>query len=255
MSTVAVLLERDLLVARRNLRLLLTSATTQPILLSVLFGTLMPKLRLVTPEYGAIFVPGLVGITILVAGAHGVLGPLAADLAGTREVDERLLAPVSVRAVAFGKIVAGGIQSALVGLIALPVIVLIVRLGGQPVSLPSTLFFVPLLMLSGLLSAAFGLVLGCLTEPRHGGLVFAVAIGPMMMFGCAYYPWLSLAELGPFRYLFLLNPLVFICEAMRLCITPQLGSMAPGLLIPGLLASCAVFMVLGWRVFDRRTIL
>ena len=47
------------------------------------------------------------------------------------------------------------------------------------------------------------------------GLLFAVVLGPMMLFGCAYYPYAALAVLGPFQYVFLLNPLVFMSEAMR----------------------------------------
>ena len=37
-----------------------------------------------------------------------------------------------------------------------------------------------------------------------------------VLFGCAYYPWARLSAIGPFQYLFLLNPLTFVSEAMRL---------------------------------------
>ena len=39
-------------------------------------------------------VPGLMAIAILMAGVQGVLMPLVQDLSGSREVDERLLAPI-----------------------------------------------------------------------------------------------------------------------------------------------------------------
>ena len=57
-------------------------------------------------------VPGLMSITMLMAGVQGVLMPLAADLSGSREVDERLLAPLSVTAVAMERVVAGAIHAA-----------------------------------------------------------------------------------------------------------------------------------------------
>ena len=109
--------------------------------------------------------------------------------------------------------------------------------------------------LTGLLSAAFGLTLGTLSQPRFAGLLFAVVIGPLMMFGCAYYPWASLGLIGPLQYLFLLNPLVFMSESMRLAVTPDIPHMPLHLLLPGLLIYVGLLTWLGGRIFARRTIL
>ena len=76
-----------------------------------------------------------------------------------------------------------------------------------------------------------------------------------MLFGCAYYPWASLATLGPVRYLFLLNPLTFMSEAMRLAVTPGADHMSLPLLFAGLLAYLALFALVGARSFERRAIL
>jgi ABC-2 type transport system permease protein len=77
----------------------------------------------------------------------------------------------------------------------------------------------------------------------------------MMLFGCAYYPWSALSAIGPVQYLFLLNPLVFISEAVRKAVTPEVPHMPLVLLLPGL----ALFTLgLGWlgaRAFVRRVIL
>ena len=74
----------------------------------------------------------------------------------------------------------------------------------------------------GLVSAAFGLdPRHAASQPRFSGLLFAVVLGPMMLFGCAYYPYAALDVLGPVQYVFLLNPLVFMSEAMRLAVTPE----------------------------------
>ena len=32
------------------------------------------------------------------------------------------------------------------------------------------------------------MTLGTRVQPRFSGLLFAVVLGPMMLFGCAYYP-------------------------------------------------------------------
>ena len=127
MTAFLALLRRDLLVASRNAPMLLTATLTQPILVVLVFGNILPRLGLVADEFRTVMVPGLMSITMLMAGVQGVLMPLAADLSGTREVDERILAPITVFGVALEKVVAGAIHSALAGLIALPAMMLLIH--------------------------------------------------------------------------------------------------------------------------------
>src|SRR5262249_57539258 len=86
----------------------------------------------VADEFRTVMVHGLMSITMLRAGVQGVLMPLTVDLSGSREVDERLLAPISVLGVALEKVVAGAIHAAIAGLIALPAMILLMprRNGG-----------------------------------------------------------------------------------------------------------------------------
>jgi ABC-2 type transport system permease protein len=249
------LLRRDLLVAVRGGLPLLAAALTQPILVVLVFGNILPRLGLVADEFRAVMVPGLMSITMLMAGVQGVLMPLANDLSGSREVDERLLAPIGVLGVAIEKVVAGAIHAAVAGLVALPAMILLMhRVGGFDVR-PDWVALLPLVVACGVLSASFGLTLGTQVQPRYAGLLFSVVLGPLMLFGCAYYPWTSLHVLGPLQYLFLLNPLVFMSEAMRLAVTPGMPHMPVPLLLAGLGLYTALFVVVGMRSFERRTIL
>jgi ABC-2 type transport system permease protein len=249
------LLRRDLVVAGRNGFALLMATLTQPILVVLVFGNILPRLHLVADEFRTVMVPGLMSITMLMAGVQGVLMPLTIDLSGSREVDERILAPISVLGVAFEKVVAGAIHSAVAGLIALPAMMLLMhRVGGVDVR-PAWGALLPLVVACGLLSAAFGLTLGTRVQPRFSGLLFAVVLGPMMLFGCAYYPWAALRALGPVQYVFLLNPLVFMSEAMRLSVTPDVAHMPIPLLVAGLVGFGLAFLLSGARTFERRTIL
>ena len=255
MTAFFALLRRDLHVALRNAPLLLAGTLTQPILVVLVFGNILPRLHLVADEFRTVMLPGLMSITMMMAGVQGVLMPLATDLSGSREVDERLLAPISVRGVAFGRIVAGAIHAAVAGLVALPVMMLLMhRLAGSDVR-PDWLALFPLMALCGLLSAAFGLTLGANVQPRFSGLLFAVVLGPMMLFGCAYYPWAALTVLGPLQYVFLVNPLVFMSEAMRIAVTPGMPHMPAPLLFGGLAGFTVMLAVAGSRAFERRTIL
>ena len=254
MTAFLALLRRDLVVASRNARSLLMATLTQPILVVLVFGNILPRLNLVADEFRTVMVPGLMSITMLMAGVQGVLMPLAADLSGTREVDERLLAPITVRGVALEKIVAGAVHAAVAGLTALPAMILLMhRVSGLDVH-PRWAALLPLVAATGLLSAAFGLTLGTRLQPRYSGLLFAIVIGPMMLFGCAYYPYAALDVLGPLQYVFLLNPLVFMSEAMRYAVTPDVAHMPLPLLLGGLAAFVALFTELGTRSFAGRTI-
>lgn len=255
MTAFLALLRRDLLVAWRHALPLLAATLTQPILVVLVFGNILPRLGLVADQFRTVMVPGLMSITMLMAGVQGVLMPLVTDLSGSREVDERLLSPLSVMAVAVEKIVAGAIHAALAGLIALPaMMVLMHQMAGVAVR-PNLLALAPMIVLCGLLSAAFGMTIGSKSQPRFSGLLFAVILGPMMLFGCAYYPYQSLSVLGPFQYVFLLNPLVFMSEAMRLSVTPNVPHMPLPLLLAGLCGCTLGFGWLGARTFERRTIL
>src|SRR6185503_7604710 len=219
------------------------------------FGNVLPRLHLVADEFRTVMLPGLMSITMLMAGVQGVLMPLMTDLAGTREVDERLLAPIGVRGVALQRVVAGAPQAGFAGLIVGPTMMLLMH-GVNGLSIhPHWWLVLPLVALSGLLSAAFGLTIGSNVQPRFAGLLFAVVLGPMMLFGCAYYPFASLTVLGPLRFLFLTNPLVFISEAMRLTVTPDVPHMSLPLLAVGFTAHLLLFSWLGSRSFEKRTIL
>jgi len=255
MTAFLALLRRDLLVARRNALPLLTATLTQPILVVLVFGNILPRMDLVADSFRTVMLPGLMAITMLMAGVQGVLMPLTQDLSGSREVDERILAPISVTGVALEKIVAGAIHAGVAGLTALPAMMLLMHQVSGVAVHPRWLALVPLAALCGLLSAAFGLALGANFQPRFSGLLFAVVIGPLMLFGCAYYPWAGLETLGPIRYAFLLNPLVFMSEAMRLAVTPDVPHMWFPPLLLGLLSYLALFTYIGAKSFERRTIL
>jgi ABC-2 type transport system permease protein len=255
MTAFFALLRRDLVVAVRHALPLLLATLTQPALVVLVFGNILPRIGLVAGEFRTVMVPGLMSITMMMAGVQGVLMPLATDLSGSREIEERLLAPITTFWVAVEKVVAGAIHAGVGGLVALPIMILLMhRVGGIEVH-PRWVLLLPLVALCGVLSAAFGLALGTLVQPRFSGLLFAVVIGPMMLFGCAYYPFAALTVLGPLQYLFLLNPLVFMSEAMRLAVTPHEAHMPLSFLLPGLALFTVALGVFGARNFERRTIL
>jgi ABC-2 type transport system permease protein len=82
--------------------------------------------------------------------------------------------------------------------------------------------------------------------------MFSIIVAPMMMFGCAYYPWRGLDAVPAMKWGVLVNPLVYVTEAMRGAITPQVPHMSLAVTSLALVALTALFTVLGIRSFTKR---
>src|SRR5580765_5099774 len=80
-----------------------------------------------------------------------------------------------------------------------------------------------LLPLASLTGAALGLVIGTRVAPRNVPLIFGIVVIPITFLGATYYPWASLTPILWLKYLVLLNPLVYMSEAMRVSLTPTLA--------------------------------
>ncbi|HKD13881.1 MAG TPA: ABC transporter permease, partial [Candidatus Angelobacter sp.] len=105
-----------------------------------------------------------------------------------------------------------------------------------------------------LLSAAGGLTLGCSVGQSHIGLLFSLVLAPMIMFGCAYYPWSALQSFPIMQKLVLVNPLVYASEGLRATLAPDIPHMSLLVVIIVLAAADAALIVLGLNRFYRKAI-
>lgn len=64
---------------------------------------------------------GMIGMSMLITGIHVTAVPISMDFHNQREIEDRLLAPVSSHTVAFAKMFVGVIESFIGGLIVLPI--------------------------------------------------------------------------------------------------------------------------------------
>jgi ABC-2 type transport system permease protein len=247
------LLARDVHVTRRELPYFLIRTSLQPLMSVVVFGYLLPHLGFARANYGAALLPGIIAISLVLSAMQAVTLPMVIDFGATKEIEDRLLAPVPIQLVAIEKVVAGILQ----GMIAAVVVLPLARLIMGPVLSLGRAHFGEALLVSLLGSAAFsclGLVLGTAIDPRQIGFIFSAVLGPMMFFGCVYYPWASLARLPAMQIAVLVNPLVFVSEAMRGALTPALPHMPLGVAMAVL---AGVTLALGWlglRTFERRAL-
>jgi ABC-2 type transport system permease protein len=179
--------------------------------------------------------------------------PMVADFGYTKEIEDRLLAPISTDLVAIEKIVAGVLQGSIAAAFVLPIARLI--MGPIPGLTFSNLGLLVLVtILSGAAFSAMGLFLGTAIAPQQIGLMFSVILAPMIMFGCTYYPWVGLERVPAMKYVVLINPLVYVSEGMRAALTPTIPHMPIAAMLTALVVITALFLWLGLRAFRRRAI-
>lgn len=258
LSAFGALLIRDLTVLRKNLKEFIPRTVLQPLLLVFVFTYVFPKIGQGVGGAGAaasifssVLVAGVVATAILFQGIQAVALPLVQEFGYTREIEDRVLAPLPVSLVAFEKIVAGGLQCLIAGLIVFPIATVV---PATPVHLqlhwPLLLTLVPL---GCIMSGALGLVFGTMFEPRTVPMLFGVILIPITFLGCTYYSWLALRPIPWLQDLTLINPLVYLSEGFRAALTP-VPHMSLLAVYPVLIGFAGVFTWFGIRGFTKRVI-
>ena len=217
-KTFYALLSRDGHVARRNLLPMLLQNLLQPLLLTFVFGRVLTTSGMMQGAYKSVLLPGVMAISMVLSGVQAVAMPLITEFQFTREIEDRLLAPMDIGWLAVEKIAAGMIQALVAGLVVIPAAWLTMGSGVQLSFRP--LEFAVICLLVALFSSAGGLALGCSVGQTQIGLMFSLVLAPMMMFGCAYYPWSSLRAFPVLQYAVLVNPLVYASEGLRGTLDP-----------------------------------
>jgi ABC-2 type transport system permease protein len=252
-KTFAALLRRDAHVARRNAKSLLMQTLFQPMMFVFVFGRVMTTSGFMPPEYKLLLLPGIIAISMVFSGIWSVAMPLIAELQFTKEIEDRLLAPIEIEWLAVEKIVAGMVQALVAGFIVIPLASLIMGSGWQAV-LSHPLLLVTLALLVSFLAAAMGLTLGCSVGQTQVGLMFSLVVTPMIMFGCAYYPWSALSKFPIMQKAVLINPLVYASEGFRSALAPNFPHLPVAASLGALVMFDLIFLTVGLRQFRRKAI-
>jgi len=218
------LLIRDVQVLRKTFVAFLMRTVTQPLLIVFVFAYVFPEIGQGVGGSGAgatlfstSLMPGLIGVAVVFQGIQAVTIPLVSEFGYTREIEDRVMAPLPIWAVAVGKIVSGAIQSALAALIVVPFALWI---PSTPVHVDlNWLALVTVAPLACVLAGALGLAIGTRAEPGQIPMVFGIIVIPMTMLGAAYYPWERLDAIEWLKWAVLINPLIYISEGFRMALT------------------------------------
>jgi ABC-2 type transport system permease protein len=252
-SIFIALLRRDVRVARRELPFFLLRTTLQPLMFVAVFGYLLPRMGFMGRGYTTALLPGVLAISLTFSSIQSVALPMVQEFGWTREIEDRLLAPLPIQLVAAEKIVSGVLQGIVSALFVLPV----ARAIMGPIPDLTFAHYGDVLLITILGAAAFsslGLFLGTAIQPQQIGLMFGVILAPMIFFGCAYYPWQGLTAVPVMKYAVLINPLVYVAEGMRAALTPRAPHMPLGVVVVALIAITGVFWMLGMRSFLKRAV-
>jgi ABC-2 type transport system permease protein len=250
-KTFYALLSRDGHVARRNLLPMLLQNLLQPLLLTFVFGRVLTSSGMMQAGYKSVLLPGVMAISMVLSGVQAVAMPLITEFQFTREIEDRLLAPIDIGWLAVEKIAAGMVQALVAGLVVIPAAWLTmgsgVHLNFQP------LLFAIVCLLVALFSSTGGLALGCSVGQTQIGLMFSLVLAPMMMFGCAYYPWSFLHSFPVLQYAVLINPLVYASEGLRGTLTnaPHINTMV---VIAALVTINILLLVVGLKKFHQKAV-
>lgn len=252
-KTFAALLARDAHVARRNYLALALQTLLQPLLFVFVFGQVLIRGGMMAASYKGMLLPGIMAISMVFTGIQAVAMPLIAEFQFTKEIEDRLLAPIRIEWLAVEKIFAGMLQALLAGGVVLPAAWLLLGSGvGVSFTPPAAFFGVALLV--AIFSASGGLALGCTVGQTNIGLMFSLVLTPMIMFGCAYYPWEALRSFPVIQKLVLLNPLVYASEGLRGTLAPQYPHIAVPVVLVVLLGFDILLIVVGLNRFYHKAV-
>jgi ABC-2 type transport system permease protein len=259
------LMLRDFFVLRREIGPFLIRVGMNPLLFLFVFTYIMPHMsgKALNPtaqmaagagaNFSTVLLPGLMAVAIMFSGIAAVALPLAQEFGITREIDDRVMCPLPVSAVALEKVIFSAMQSIVAACVVFPMAYYIpsTKVEAHVTSWP---FLIAVLVLASLLSGALGLTIGTLVQPKQIGLIFGVVVMPITFLGCVYYPWTALRFNHALQYGVLLNPIVYISEGLRAALTPGLGHMNGAVILLMLCVFLTLLLKVGFRGFRRRVI-
>jgi ABC-2 type transport system permease protein len=178
--------------------------------------------------------------------------PLVIDFSFTKEIEDRLLAPMPVGMVAVEKIVFAAMRAVVAAAVMFPVGILVLgsipwRAGGLPL-------LAAILVLGSLVGAALGLILGTAVPANRINVMFALILTPLLFTGASQYPWASLDRLRWFQVVTACNPLTYVSEGTRAALEPTVPHLAAWISLLVLAVTLVAFTAVGVRLFLRRAI-
>ncbi len=253
LRTFTALCGRDLWVTVRHEPAgFLIQALLQPLFFLFVFGRVLPDIGAARGAYGVTLLPGIMALTVVLTALQNTALPLVIEFSFTKEIEDRLLAPIVTAWVGAQKMLVAALRAMVAGALILPLGALILP-GGIDLGHVQWLGLLAVASIGSLTAAAMGLVLGTVVPPNRISVMFALILTPLIFTGATFYPWQALDRLRWFQVLTLLNPMTYVSEGMRATLS-AIPHLASGWIALGLVGSFVLFWALGLRGFMRRAV-
>src|SRR5271167_1917597 len=161
---------RDVRVMRREIVPFLLRVGMQPLLFLFVFTFILPRMAGGNPlamgsgaGFGEIILPGLMAVAIMFSGIAAVALPLSSEFGITREIDDRVMCPLPVWAVALEKVCFSAMQSIVGALMVIPMAIWIPATPVYP-HVHNWFLFALVLIVASLLAGSLGLAIGSIVS-------------------------------------------------------------------------------------------
>ncbi len=246
------ILWRDVFVTGKEFWVFLAQVALQPLFMLFVFAKVLNAGGYVTDDYAHLLLPGIVALTAFLTALQTVSFPLIMEFSFTREIEDRLLAPLPTYLVALEKLLLAIIRALASAVVMFPIGALV--LGSAPWHSDGVPLLITSLVLGSWVGAGIGLTLGTMVPPSKISVIFAVILTPLMFTGATQYPWQSLDSMRWFQVVTAFNPLTYLSEAVRAAVVPEVPHMPAWVCLLALVVSGAAFTAIGIRGFMRRAI-
>lgn len=245
-------LRRDIVVAGQEIVPFIAQTVLQPLFTLLVFGWLLTRLGYVHADYASILLPGIVALNAFLGGLQNTALPLVLDFSWSREIEDRLLAPMPITWVAAEKVVFGALRGTLSALLIIPI-----GFGILPgISWPTgaLLGAFAVVIIGSFAGAAIGMTVGTLVDARRINVVFGIILIPLMFTGATQFPWRALSGERWYQVVCAANPLTYVSEGMRALLVPRVASIPVWIDALVLAVAIVVFGFLGGRGFRKRAV-
>jgi ABC-2 type transport system permease protein len=244
---------RDIFVTGRELVPFLAQVVIQPFFTLFIFGKVLTGIGYVdAAKFAPVLMAGIVGMNAFMGGMQNTTMPLIMDFSFTREIEDRLLAPMPVALVGVEKMVFGALRGIVSALLMVPIGLLILPSVSWPASVYAPV--IGLITLGAFAGAAVGMMIGTLVTPRRIQIMFAVIMVPIMFTGATQFPWRSLGNERWFQVVCAANPLTYVSEALRSVLVPHVPSIPLWIDLSAATLAIIVFGGIGIAGFMRRAL-
>ena len=251
---------RDLRVLTRELMPFVMRVGMQPLLFLFVFTYVLPHMggggnpmAASGSNFGTVLLPGLMAVGIMFTGIAAVALPLSNEFGITREIDDRVMCPMPLWAVALEKVCFSAVQSMIAALLVIPMAYYVPEVPVRA-DVHSWPMLALVMVLSSLLSGALGLAIGSSVNPKQIGLVFSIVLVPITFLGCVYYPWSGLEKIHWLQMAVLFNPIVYMSEGLRAAVTPSIPHMPWWAILLALGFFSTLIGRWGLRSFQKRVV-